>query len=55
MTTVAAPPAAAESLSPRRKARRPFGPGSIVKYGLAILFLLIVPYLIHVYRAEKTR
>ena len=42
MTTVAAPPAAVESLSPKRKVRRPFGPGSIVKYALAILFLLIV-------------
>ena len=42
MTTVAAPPAAVESLAPRRKSRRPFGPGSIVKYALAILFLLIV-------------
>ncbi|MCU7725467.1 carbohydrate ABC transporter permease [Actinoplanes sp. KI2] len=42
MTTVAAPPAAVESLVPKRKTRRPFGPGSIVKYALAILFLLIV-------------
>ena len=42
MTTVAVPPAAVESLAPRRKAKRPFGPASIVKYALAILFLLIV-------------
>jgi glucose/mannose transport system permease protein len=42
MTVVAAPPAAVETLTPRRKAKRPFGPASVIKYALAILFLIIV-------------
>ena len=42
MTTVTAPPAAVETLAPRRKAKRPFGPASIIKYLLAIFFLIIV-------------
>ena len=42
MTTVVAPPAAVETLAPKRKIRRPFGPASIVKYALAFLFLIIV-------------
>jgi len=42
MTTVAAPPPAVETLSPTAPARRRFGPGSIVKYGLAIFFLVVV-------------
>ncbi|GAA2604517.1 carbohydrate ABC transporter permease [Paractinoplanes durhamensis] len=42
MTTVTAPPAAVESLAPRRKPKRSFGPGSIVKYALAIFFLIVV-------------
>ncbi len=42
MTAVVAPPTPATSLTPRSKPRRPFGPGSIVKYALALLFLIIV-------------
>ena len=42
MTTVAAPPPAVETLSPSAPARRRFGPGSIVKYGLALFFLVVV-------------
>jgi glucose/mannose transport system permease protein len=44
MTTssVAAPPSAIEPIAPRPRARRPFGPGSIVKYFLAIFFLVVV-------------
>jgi glucose/mannose transport system permease protein len=42
MTTVAAPPPAVETLSPPAPVRRRFGPGSIVKYGLAIFFLVVV-------------
>jgi glucose/mannose transport system permease protein len=42
MTTVAAPPPAVETLSPSAPVRRRFGPGSIVKYGLAIFFLVVV-------------
>jgi glucose/mannose transport system permease protein len=42
VTTVTAPPPAVETLTAKRRARRPFGPGSIVKYALALFFLLIV-------------
>lgn len=42
MTTVTAPAAAVETLKPRRKAKRPFGPASIIKYALAIFFLIVV-------------
>lgn len=42
MTTVTAPPPAVETLAAARPARRRFGPGSIVKYALALLFLIIV-------------
>ncbi|WP_433295972.1 carbohydrate ABC transporter permease [Actinoplanes sp. CA-030573] len=42
MTTVAAPPAPVETLAPRRRPRRSSGPGAIVKYALAILFLILV-------------
>jgi glucose/mannose transport system permease protein len=42
VTTVTAPPPAVERLTAKRRARRPFGPGSIVKYALALFFLLIV-------------
>ncbi|GIF18042.1 glucose/mannose transport system permease protein [Actinoplanes tereljensis] len=42
MTTVSAPPAAVESLAPRVRPRRSFGPGSIIKYALAIFFLIVV-------------
>jgi glucose/mannose transport system permease protein len=41
-TTVTASPAAVESRALPAKRRRRFGPGSIVKYALAILFLFIV-------------
>jgi glucose/mannose transport system permease protein len=42
MTTVTAPPAAVRTPAPRQKSRRPFGPASIIKYALAIFFLLVV-------------
>ena len=42
MTVIATPPAAVETLAPERKVRRPFGPASVIKYALAILFLIIV-------------
>jgi glucose/mannose transport system permease protein len=42
MTAVAAPPPTVETLTPERPARRAFGPGSIVKYALAFLFLILV-------------
>jgi len=42
VTTVTAPPPAVETLAAARPARRRFGPGSIVKYALALLFLIIV-------------
>ncbi|MET0415371.1 MAG: carbohydrate ABC transporter permease [Actinoplanes sp.] len=42
MTTVATPPPAVETLAPAAKPRRTFGPGSIIKYALALLFLVIV-------------
>ncbi len=42
MTTIAAPPAPVLSPTPQAKKARTFGPGTVVKYALAILFLLIV-------------
>ena len=45
MTTTsipAPPPTSIETLTPRSKPRRAFGPGSIVKYALVLLFLIIV-------------
>ena len=42
MTTVTAPPPAVETLAPAVKPRQAFGPGSIVKYALAIFFLIVV-------------
>lgn len=42
MTTVAAPPEIVEPLAPRNKQRTKTGPGSIVKYALALFFLVIV-------------
>ena len=42
MTTVTAPTEALESLKPRARARRGFGPGSIIKYALVLLFLILV-------------
>ena len=42
MTVVTAPPAAVETLAPKRKAKRPFGPASIIKYALALFFLIVV-------------
>ena len=42
MTTVTVPPPAVETLAPKRKARPPFGPASIIKYALAVFFLIIV-------------
>jgi glucose/mannose transport system permease protein len=42
MTTVTAPPPAVQSLTPPAKKQRSFGPGSIVKYALAIFFLVVV-------------
>ena len=42
MTVATAPPPAAELLPPKRKTRNPFGVGSIIKYLLAIFFLIVV-------------
>jgi glucose/mannose transport system permease protein len=42
MTTVTAPPPAVETLATKPRARRSFGPASVIKYLLAILFLIIV-------------
>jgi glucose/mannose transport system permease protein len=42
MTTVTVPPPAVETLAPRATPRRTFGPGSIIKYALAVLFVIIV-------------
>ena len=42
MTTVTAPPPAVESLAPQAKPRQKFGPGSVVKYAIAIFFLIVV-------------
>ena len=42
MTAVTAPTEALESLKSRARARRGFGPGSIVKYALVLLFLILV-------------
>jgi len=42
MTIVTAPPPAVESLAPVSKPRRTFGPGTVIKYLLAIFFLIVV-------------
>ena len=42
MTTVTAPPPAVESLAPPARKHSTFGPGSIVKYAVAIFFLIVV-------------
>ncbi|WP_127501741.1 carbohydrate ABC transporter permease [Actinoplanes solisilvae] len=42
MTTLATPPETLEPLAPRNKPRARTGPGAIVKYALALLFLIIV-------------
>jgi glucose/mannose transport system permease protein len=42
MTTVTAPPPAVQSLAPTAQKHRTSGPGSIVKYVLAIFFLIVV-------------
>jgi glucose/mannose transport system permease protein len=42
MTAVATPPQAVESLTPLNKRKQPFGPGTIVKYALALIFLIVV-------------
>ncbi len=42
MTTLATPPPSVETPAPKAKPPRSFGPGSIIKYALAFLFLIIV-------------
>jgi glucose/mannose transport system permease protein len=42
MTAVVTPPAPVETPVARRRARRPFGPGPVVKYALALFFLVVV-------------